>query len=105
MKSKVYKLDGRLFRYDFDNAVVEYIVKADNEYLKDNEEWLQKYGRPLFDIDHDGYIVLDSIGLSLENWQDREARNGYLESWAMDLDEEESRLGEDFIRYELPYLV
>lgn len=104
-KSKVYKLDGKLFRYNFDRSTVEYVAKAGEDEMKDEAEWMQKYGEPLFGIDHDGYMVIDSIGLSRENWQNREARNGYLESWSIDLDEETSRLAADFVKYELPYLV
>lgn len=105
MKSKVYKLDGKMFRYNFDRSTVEYVAKAGKEELKDEAEWMQKHGEPLFGIDHDGYMVIDSIGLSRENWENREARDGYLSAWAADLEAESSRLAADFVKYELPYLV
>lgn len=104
MKSKVYKIDGKAFRYNFDHGVVEYVAKASREDLKDEAKWLKEHGEPLLGIDSDGYMVLDSIGLSRENWEDREARDGYLHGWAQDLDEEYARMVADFTRYELPYL-
>ena len=105
MKSKVYKLEGKLFRYNFDRCTVEYVAKAGEEELKDEAEWMQKYGEPLFGIGHDGYMVIDSIGLSRENWENREARDGYLSAWAADLEAESCRLAADFVKYDLPYLV
>lgn len=39
MKSKPYKLNGKLFRYDFDHSMVEYIYKADAEDIALEEEW------------------------------------------------------------------
>ena len=105
MKSKVYKLEGKLFRYNFDRSTVEYVVKAGKDELKDEAEWMQKYGEPLFGIDHDGYMVIDSIGLSRENWENREACDGYLHGWVVDLEAEAARLAADFVKYELPYLV
>lgn len=104
-RSKVYEQEGKLFRYNYDDSMVEYVHKASEEDVADEAEWLEKYGKPLFHIDSDGYMVIDSIGLSRENWENREARNGYLTSWAMDLDAESSRLAADFVKYELPYLV
>ena len=53
----------------------------------------------------DGYIVLDTIGLSRENWADKEARDSYLFGWCNDLDEELSSMAADFVKYELPYLM
>ncbi len=105
MKSNVYKLGGKMFRYNFDRSTVEYVAKAGKDELKDEAEWMQKYGEPLFGIDRDGYMVIDSIGLSRENWENREARDGYLSAWAADLEAESSRLAADFVKYELPYLV
>lgn len=105
MKSNVYKLGGKMFRYNFDRSTVEYVAKAGKDELKDEAEWMQKYGEPLFGIDRDGYMVIDSIGLSRENWENREARDGYLYSWAQDLDAESSRLAANFVKYGLPYLM
>lgn len=33
MKSKVYKLDGKMFRYNFDRNTVEYVAKAGNRCM------------------------------------------------------------------------
>ena len=102
MKSRVYKVRNRLFRYDYDECVVEQISKADPEMYEDNKEWQAKHGRNLWDIDEDGYMVMHSVGLMLENWKDKESRNEYLEMWADELNEEESWMVSDFIKYELP---
>ena len=44
MKSKPYKLNGKLFRYDFDHSMVEYIYKADAEDIALEEECQEKTG-------------------------------------------------------------
>lgn len=105
MKSKPYKLHGKLFRYDFDTATVEYISKADEEMRKDNEEWQAKYGRDLWDIDAEGYIVLSTVGLHPDNWKNKAARDEYLFVWCCDLDEESAALARDFERFELPHMM
>lgn len=104
MKSKPYKLHGKLFRYDFDRRVVEYISKAGTEEIADEAEWKKKHGGELFGIDGDGYIVLDTVGLSMDNWTNKGAREEYLAEWVFELDEESAALAADFAKYELPYL-
>lgn len=37
--SKICKVCGKCFRYNYEKHVVEFIFKADSEILKDNEEW------------------------------------------------------------------
>ena len=102
MKSRTYRVGKHLFRYDFDECIVEEIAKADPEMLEDNREWQAKHGRDLWDIDEDGYIELRSVGLLPENWKDKEARTEYLEMWAEELDYETSWMVADFIKNELP---
>ena len=102
-KSRVYKVEEKLFRYDYDNCIVEWVTKASKEELKDNAEWLEKYGKPLFDIDEHGYITNDGIGLRLENWKNKEVREEYLAEWANELNYEAECLVNDFIKYELKY--
>lgn len=104
MKSKLYKFNGKLFRYDYDQSVVELIYKAGAEEVADNKEWMKKYGKPLFDIDADGYVVVETVGLHKDNWKSKEARDEYLSEWAFELDEEGAALAADFVKYELPYL-
>ena len=104
MKSNPVKVSGKLFRYDFDHSVVEYIIKADAETISEENEWKRKYGSPLFGIDAEGYIVCSTAGLSVGNWKDVDARREYLSEWASELSEEESCLAEDFVKNELPYL-
>jgi hypothetical protein len=106
MKSKPYKLHGKLFQYDFDNSMVEYIAKADAEMLASEKEWKANHnGRPLYGIDKDGYIILGSVGLHRENWNKKAARDEYLSGWILELDEEAEALSADFVKYELPYLI
>ena len=100
MKSRPYKVSGKLFRYDFDSSTVEYIAKAEPEEIEADREWKRSHGRSLYGIGEDGYMVLDTIGLNRKNWEDRGARD-----WAVDLDAELAAMTADFVKYELPYLV
>lgn len=103
-KSRVYKVEGRLFRYDFDNCLVEYLIKADEQMIQDNKEWFAKFNSKLWDIDDKGYCIIDEIGLRLENWQNKEVRLEYLTEYARELEYETKQLVDDFIKYEMPYL-
>ena len=104
MKSKPVKVNGKLFRYDFDRSAVEYIIKADAETISEENEWKQKHGSALFDIDPEGYIVCSTAGLNVKNWKNAAARKEYLSEWADELSEEESYLADDFVKNELPHL-
>lgn len=105
MKSNPVKVSGKLFRYDFDRSVVEYIIKADAETISEENEWKRKYGSPLFGIDADGYIVCSTAGLSVGNWKDVDVRREYLSGWADELEEEAACLADDFVKYELPNMM
>ena len=106
MKSEPYKLHDKLFRYDFDSSMVEYIAKADAETLASEEEWKANHnGHSLYGISDDGYMVLASAGLNRENWKKKARRDEYLAGWAVELDEEAAAMAEDFVKYELPYLI
>lgn len=106
MKSKPYRFQKKLFRYDYEYGVVEYIAKADAEMIADDEEWKKTHnGRGLYDIDQDGYMVLDSVGLRRENWKNKAVRDEYLFGWCIDLDEEAAAIARDFEKYELPALM
>lgn len=101
MKSKPYKLRDKLFRYDFDTSMVEYIAKAEEEDIVLEKEWIEKYGRPIYGIGEDGYMVLDAAGLHKKNWNNKAARDEYLAEWANELDEEAEALARNFIKYEM----
>ncbi len=96
--SDIQKVGGRLFRYKEERAIVEFIEEATPDMYKDDEEWIEKHGYPLWDIDAEGYIVLDSVGLSKENWEDDEARMNYLTEYANEIDSEIAYLSKDFIK-------
>ena len=104
MKSNPVKVSGKLFRYDFDRSVVEYIIKADAETIREENEWKQKHGSPLFGIDAEGYIVCSTAGLNAGYWQEADVRREYLSAWANELEEEANRLAEDFVKNEIQYL-
>lgn len=101
MKSKPYKVSGKLFRYDFDSSTVEYIAKAGTEEIEADREWKETHGRSIYGIGDDGYMVLDTIGLNRKNWENRAARDEYLSGWAVDLDAEAEALVADFLRWEM----
>jgi len=94
------KIGKKVFRYNRSKAVVEFVDKATKDMYEDDNEWIVKYGHPLWNIDADGYIVLDSAGLSCEHWDDKDARIEYLTEWVYEIDAEVSYLVDDFIKYE-----
>ena len=104
VKSNPVKVSGKLFRYDFDHSVVEYIIKADAETISEENEWKRKHGSPLFGIDPEGYIVCSTAGLNAGYWHDADVRREYLSAWANEVEEEANRLAEDFVKNEIQYL-
>ena len=86
-KSAVYKFKGKLFRYNYDECLVEYVAKATKDELEDNKEWQKKYGKNLWDIDKDGYIEIEAAGLRKENWTRKEVRDEYLSEWVAEMAE------------------
>lgn len=95
------KIGKKEFRYNRDHAIVEYVCKATPDMYADDAEWMEKFNRPLWGIDKDGYVVLDSAGLSREHWDDKESRIEYLTSWGYDIDSETNYLVEEFVKYEM----
>ena len=96
----IEKIGNRLFRYNADKCIVEYVDKATPDMYADDEEWIAKYGKPLWGIDKDGYIVLDSAGLSKEHWDNKEDRIMYLTEWNAEISCEVDYLANDFIANE-----
>ncbi len=84
-----YKLDNDEYAYDMKNAVVMFLFKDEDE--------VEHFG-----IDKAPYRVLDTAGLSRDNWNDRAERDEYLRGYKQDLDNETSYLVQDFIQNELP---
>lgn len=86
--SGIYKRNGKCFKYDFEHSIVEYVCKASKQELEDNKSWQEKFGKNLWDIDENGYIVIDSAGLRAENWKNKEVRDEYLDEWIFELQAE-----------------
>ena len=95
------KIGKRMFRYDDARCVVQYVEKATPDMYEDDKEWMGKYGKVLWGIDSDGYIVLDSVGLSREHWDDKESRIEYLTEWTWEIADEVNYLTDEFVRYEV----
>ena len=86
--SRPYKRGRRLFRYDFERCIVECVCAASEEMKKEEADWIEKHGRPLYGIDDQGLMSYESVGLRRENWMEKSARNEYLDEWNAELDEE-----------------
>ena len=99
MKNGIVKLNGKLFRFDRTNSMVEYVARADKQMLLDNEEWQKEFGKNLWDIDGDGFVTIMSVGLSAENWDSKENREAYLSMWCDDIDEEMRFEAKMFLKY------
>lgn len=99
-KSTVYKFKGKLFRYNYDECLVEYIAKATEQELEDNNDWQKKFGKNLWDIDKDGYIEIEAVGLRKENWTRKAVRDEYLSEWVGEMAE----ACEYELAFELKYL-
>lgn len=94
--SHLFEYRGKYFRYDYENALVNWVSLPTEEEKQDNKEWLEKYCKPLYTMDEFGYIVNDSVGLRKENWDNKEARCEYLDGYIEDLEEEARILAEEF---------
>ena len=95
------KVGKRMFRYNADKCIVEWVEKASADMYEDDARWIAEHGRPLWGIDKDGYIVLDSAGLSREHWDDEDARTMYLTEWNYEISDEVDYLVDEFVRNEL----
>lgn len=102
MRTQIYRFRGKIFRYRFDDAVVEHVAKADADMIAEEKDWIARHGTPLLDLDADGYFVLSAAGLSRQNWTRKSVRDEYLEEWCCEIDAESSILAENFMRYEMP---
>ena len=86
--SRPYKRGNRLFRYDHEKAVVQWVSKATDDERMENETWQMKYGEPLWSIDRHGMIVHHTVGLARENWKNKAVRDEYLDIWNDEIDYE-----------------
>ena len=106
--AKVYKYGKNFFRYDYDTATLTKLYKPKaselREMIEDNEEWLARHDRPLWDIDENGMMEVTSIGFSRENWDNKESRDEYLSVWCDEIEEETAYMVDEFIKYEMPII-
>lgn len=86
--SDIYSYKRKLFRYDFENAIVERVMIAE----EDEEILHAKKG----DI-----IVLSNAGMQRKNWNNKSIRNELLTEWIEELDYESNLLAEGFLKYEI----
>ena len=101
--SKVYKIGRRLFRYNYNESVLEYVVKETAKKRKENEDWLKEgFTEPLWNFVN-GYDVMDSIGLNRENWE--ASPRSWCEQYNDELEEEFSYQTYMFEKYEMPYYI
>lgn len=73
--SEILKYKGKLFRYNYNDSLVEYGFISQ----EDDADFGWKTGE---------FIEIDAIGLSRENWENKEARNEYLQEYIFQLEEE-----------------
>ena len=65
--SRLVRVGDKMFRYNYVNGEVEWVLI--DRATKEAE-------------------IIDSIGLRLENWKDKESRTYYLQQWSEELEEE-----------------
>lgn len=96
--SSPYEFENKLFRYNYEDCLVEWIHKATEKEIEENEEWKKAHNNHhLYNIGEDGFEIIDTVGLRKENWNNKEIRNEYLEEWCFEINEETSILMEDFL--------
>lgn len=71
--SEIYNYRGKKFRYDYKDSIVEY------GFINDESDFLGKEGE---------FIEVDCVGLRKENWENKGARNEYLNEWIIAIDYE-----------------
>ena len=97
--SRIYKVGSRKFRYNYERSVLECIVTVTKDMEHDNAEWIKDIGKPLWDI-VDGYALMDSIGLNVDNW--KENPRYWCEQYDYELSEElyyEAKMFEREMKY------
>lgn len=80
---RVAGISGMYF-YDRVNSLVICASELGEERRQENDQWIKKYGKSLYDIftvDGKDYVEWDAIGLNIENWENVELRNEYLYEW------------------------
>lgn len=94
--SAPYKYGKRTFIYDRQDAIVMWVSKITKEEIEDNQRWMDKYNKPLWETIEDKWIVIDSVGLSREHWRNKHERECYLDQWNQEINEECEWLSKDF---------
>ena len=84
--SRIYQVGKRRFRYNYEDAMLEWVSNVTKKVLAENEEWRKEFGdgEDLWDI-VDGKVVHDRIGLFRENW--KESPEYWCQTYSDELDE------------------
>jgi hypothetical protein len=83
--SKHYNVKGRLYRYNYEACELEWISWFDSVFEGDE----------LVEVKLDEPMVIDSIGLSPENWKDNPEY--WIDCYAAEVEEELAALAEEFV--------
>lgn len=84
--SDVYELNGRFYQYNYTEGIVSWICKASPEEISEENTWVKKHGKGLYHINADGFYVIETVGLSGDNWDNQEVRDDYLIEWTNECD-------------------
>ena len=96
--SKIYDIRGKKMRYNYDEGLIEWVSVLSDEDKAENLDWQERHGSPLWDTTEDGYLLVDSMGCYIEDWQ--EDPKGMCEMWSADLDGEMD-WAMDILKYEV----
>lgn len=75
----------RNFRYDEENAMLQWIQPLDEQMVQDNIEWNKKFGHDLWENEN-GYYIVSQIGLAKEDWD--ESHEYWIERFNEEIDAE-----------------
>lgn len=80
----IIQYDEYKFRYDLITEIVEWVEKADEDEIEENNYWKEKHnGHGLFDIDESGMMIINSTVMEKEIWEDVSQREDFLSDWVL----------------------
>lgn len=81
------------------HSMIEYIFKAEAEDIAFEQEWEKTHDYRIYEIDAEGYMVMEAVGLHKDNWTNKAARDEYLAAWIVDLDAEAEAMAKEFMKW------